>query len=302
MEREIRRVCPYCGKEIKSNEASTTCPQCGVVHHMQCWEKNSGCCTKGCAASGRYVKDISDIARMQHHKKSEVAQRPIVQPERPPRYKDTYKKRDIENERAVRPVPSIPQQPVEEQCDEYGFTPKGRMSEKMKSVVQDKLYYYDLKMSRLNLTGGKVSWNGSAFLFPVLWMAYRKMYLYALIAFGIAVLISMVGWIPGGMPIVIIQTILCIAFKICSGLLGNYLYKTHAEKVFQSGSAMNPDTQWEYYRRKGGTSRTAVVVASIIIEVATIVLLSISASIAINNIFNSFGKYNFLIDLLEELY
>lgn len=299
MEREIRRVCPCCGKEIKSNEGSTVCPQCGVVHHMQCWEKNNGCCTKGCAASGRYVRDISDIARMQHHKKTEViSQRERVDKERVRRERvDRERAERIERVDKIRNISSS--ESAKEQCDEYGFTtPKGRMSEKMKSIVQEKLYYYDLKMSRLNLTGGKISWNGSAFLFPVLWMAYRKMYLYALIAWGISIVITMIGWIP----IVgwLLRPILSIVYLVCSGMLGNYLYKIHAEKIYQNGSALNPDTQWEFYRRKGGTSRTSVVVALIIIVIVASALSFIGTMIGISSIINSLN-HGLFGDLLNEL-
>ena len=298
MDREIRKVCPYCGKEIKSNESYTVCPQCGVVHHMQCWEKNSGCCTKGCAASGKYVKDISEIAKMQHHKKSEVIPKPSVQqnPHQPYR-QPAYKNRDFDREQQIRrPVPVHPK-PVEDECDEYGFTSKGRMSEKLKSIVQEKTYYYDLKMTRLNLSGGKVSWNGSAFFLPVLWMAYRKMYLYALISLIISIAITMIGWIPSTAGWVF-QIIFGIAYHVCAGIFANYIYKYHIENVYQSGASMDADGQWEFYRKRGGTSRTAVVVACVIMWIVEVLLGIMGAAVFVSTFGDRFSGW---MDILDDI-
>lgn len=66
MSLEKKKRCPICTKEIELSESTTICPQCHVVHHASCWEKNNGCCTQGCIASGTNVRTLESIAAMQH--------------------------------------------------------------------------------------------------------------------------------------------------------------------------------------------------------------------------------------------
>ncbi len=45
------KICPYCRFPIKPGQEITTCPECGVPHHAECWQENGGCTTYGCRAS-----------------------------------------------------------------------------------------------------------------------------------------------------------------------------------------------------------------------------------------------------------
>lgn len=317
MQEEVRRVCPYCGKIITPQDAITQCPQCGVVHHRNCWEKNDGCCTRGCAAAGRNTKDISEIAKMQHRRKSEVSaqqreryvtptpQRHIVR-ERPEREK-TERERFVP-QKITKPV-NVP--PAEEKCDEFGYTEKGHLSEKLKSIVQDKTYYYDTKISALNRSGGKVSWNWAAFMFPLYWFAYRKMYLYSLIVAGVMVGITMLGWIPGMFGF-ILKWLLNIAFCVCSGIFANAIYKYHIENVYMEGSGMDADSQWIFFHKRGGTSKPAIFVAMFGWVIVKGLLAFIGSLIGIASLISSVQNGNFeenyiykfmenIINMLESL-
>ncbi len=42
------RVCPYCRFPLKEGVAIETCGSCGAVHHVECWQDNSGCSVTGC--------------------------------------------------------------------------------------------------------------------------------------------------------------------------------------------------------------------------------------------------------------
>lgn len=48
MEDYIGKICPYCKTEIKEGEEIKVCPECGIPHHLSCWEENHGCTTFGC--------------------------------------------------------------------------------------------------------------------------------------------------------------------------------------------------------------------------------------------------------------
>lgn len=314
MQEEVRRVCPYCGRIITPQDAVTQCPQCGVVHHRNCWERNSGCCTRGCAAAGQNTKDISEIAKMQHRRKSEVpAQQRYTPP--PPRHiaRERYDREKTERERTVpqQVIKTVNVPPAEEKCDEFGYTEKGHLSEKLKSIVQDKTYYYDSKISALNRSGKRVSWNWAAFMFPLYWFAYRKMYLYSLIVAGIMVGITMIGWIPGMFGI-ILSLLLNIAFNVCSGIFANAIYKYHIENVYMEGSSMDADSQWIFFHKRGGTSKPAIFVAmfgwgivrGLLAFISTMIGIASFISSVQNGSLNENSIYKFMeniINMLENL-
>ena len=44
--------CPLCMLPV-SGDGCVTCPECGTVHHISCWEQNGGCTTYGCPVVGK---------------------------------------------------------------------------------------------------------------------------------------------------------------------------------------------------------------------------------------------------------
>jgi predicted RNA-binding Zn-ribbon protein involved in translation (DUF1610 family) len=58
-------VCQICQTGIGPDEPCVTCPQCGQVHHRECWSEIGGCGTYGCAQAPA-------------HDKSGLAQQPIT--------------------------------------------------------------------------------------------------------------------------------------------------------------------------------------------------------------------------------
>lgn len=49
------RTCPYDQAVIKPGQDIVVCSQCGVAHHKECWEANSGCTTVGCSGTPEAV-------------------------------------------------------------------------------------------------------------------------------------------------------------------------------------------------------------------------------------------------------
>jgi len=55
--RHIGKKCPYCQTRIEEGEGLTVCPECGIPHHVECWNENGGCTVWGCrAAPGPVVR------------------------------------------------------------------------------------------------------------------------------------------------------------------------------------------------------------------------------------------------------
>jgi DNA-directed RNA polymerase subunit RPC12/RpoP len=53
LSKHIGKTCPYCLSPVKPAGDLTVCPECGIPHHVECWEENGGCTTWGCRAAPR---------------------------------------------------------------------------------------------------------------------------------------------------------------------------------------------------------------------------------------------------------
>ena len=51
------KTCPYCQFPIKGDSNLAICSQCGIPHHLECWQENGKCTTFGCR--GEMSKEIS---------------------------------------------------------------------------------------------------------------------------------------------------------------------------------------------------------------------------------------------------
>jgi hypothetical protein len=88
--------------------------------------------------------------------------------------------------------------------------------EDYRAFIGGKADYYLSKFRRFQAAGRDqfaVSWNWSAFFLGFIWMLYRKMYLWALLAF-------LITFTPVGFPLTMIAW----------GITGNYLYYLQARK------------------------------------------------------------------------
>lgn len=57
-------TCPICQTSIGTDEFAVTCPQCGQVHHRECWSEVGGCSTYGCKQAPQIEKtESTDQAR-----------------------------------------------------------------------------------------------------------------------------------------------------------------------------------------------------------------------------------------------
>ena len=81
--------------------------------------------------------------------------------------------------------------------------------------------YYMARFDKFNLVGGNfiLTWNWAGFLFPQIWLFYRKMYLYGLIVLLASFVIPAAGWFFSGLVV---------------GICGNYAYFTHAASKLQN--------------------------------------------------------------------
>jgi len=111
--------------------------------------------------------------------------------------------------------------------------------------------YYMSQWSRFKGTGKNLfeSWNWAAFFLTFFWLAYRKMYLYAIVI-SAAIFIVM-SILPGGFA-----SSLGIMVDVCLGVFGNKLYYDNSKKEIIKIKNSFPDlsNQEKAIVNKGGTS------------------------------------------------
>lgn len=108
--------------------------------------------------------------------------------------------------------------------------------------------YYLPKFRQFRQLNKTTSWNWAAFLFPLWWFVYRKMYLYALCAWGVNVLISSMTSGAGG-----------LAVRILAGVFGNYIYMYWLEEQMKQTKIMTPGEKMVFMQKKSGVNKGAVI-------------------------------------------
>jgi len=130
--------------------------------------------------------------------------------------------------------------------------------EAFKLFVGGKASHYLPKWKVFETMGKKVSWNSSAAFASTVWMAYRKMYLYALIFLGVGVVWSVAELKVGYNQLINLGV--SALYVLCLGILGNWLYYTHAKKKIAQIKAQFPEPEMQKSEiiKAGGTSRLAL--------------------------------------------
>jgi hypothetical protein len=144
---------------------------------------------------------------------------------------------------------------VQEKAASAGLFPE---EESLKLFVGEKASYYLPKWKLIGTMGKKKSWNVAAAFFEAFWMAYRKMYLYAGITLGLVIVWSIAELRLGSNHA--INSGISILFVMCFGMLGNWLYYTHAKKKIAQIKLEFPDPEVQKSEmiKAGGTSRLAL--------------------------------------------
>ena len=120
---------------------------------------------------------------------------------------------------------------------------------------------YLAKFDKFNYEGVDrfaVTWHWPAFLFNLWWLLYRKLYLWALIAF-------VVLCIPG----------LNLISSILFGIAGNYIYYKHAQKKIYALRAFDPSADISSELASiGGVNQWAMVLGIVVSSITGIIIIA----------------------------
>ncbi|MDQ7056660.1 MAG: DUF2628 domain-containing protein [Persephonella sp.] len=133
--------------------------------------------------------------------------------------------------------------------------------------------YYIEKFKKFEESGGALSWNWAAFFLGLLWVFYRKMYLYgAIILLGIFLIGALTAVGSNPLLSIGIQLWLWIGF----GAFGNYLYYTFVKKKvsYIQSQSKNEKEMIENLAKEGGTNFLAPVVFVILMMLLQILTVT----------------------------
>lgn len=129
--------------------------------------------------------------------------------------------------------------------------------------------YFEKKWLAAGKHAYKYSWNWVAFLFPGSWLAYRKMYLYSLLAIlgelALGIVLTLYP-LKSEFKSLLYETLLALIL----GLSCNYWYKLHAEKKVCeiADLGLTPEKTRDELIKQGGVSMSAAVIATLSYAIA----------------------------------
>ena len=152
--------------------------------------------------------------------------------------------------------------------DERFFDPADR---EVSSFLGKNQAYYFTQFNKMKDFNKNTSWNWGAFFFPVIWFAYRKMYLLAVIIAVIStVLNSMLSSAFVGNLIV----------GVALGLFANIKYLEYIQNTFiEADNLQSESSRRSYLEEKSGTSTLALVIAIHVTTGAILIPLFIFSSL-----------------------
>lgn len=170
-------TCPVCGRPFTERDDLVVCPACGAPHHRACWKKTGHC---------RYSKQHGTPEQWK----------------RPPRRDDEDARNcgncGCANEPEAAVCRKCGKSLLTEDEPDNSFQGKDRLlppltlpfstppprkepafngqpTEDITTFIGRRSDHYLSRFQMMRAQRGRISWNWAAFLFPVPWLAYRKM-------------------------------------------------------------------------------------------------------------------------------
>ena len=143
------------------------------------------------------------------------------------------------------------------------------------TVIQKNVEHYKESFKEI-LEGKKSSsWNWCAFLVPVSWSFYRKMYGVGSIIILINMAISAFNFLTADMELGILSMIIRAVVLIANAafaVYADYLYKIKTDKIIASAEGKSPAERKEYLKKSGGVS----VIACVLVLFFYLLLISLA--------------------------
>lgn len=159
-------ACPVCGKQFKEDDDIVVCPVCGTPHHRECYDKSGGCINSDIHDRG-YVYQSNDKTIVEENFTDENNDAPddILPGESE---EDAEKRKQIEEFKQIAFDINY--------ADKKEVTIAGQSSHIYERALGKKSDYYLSRFLYFDKLGRKIMFNFAAFLCPLAWACYRRVY------------------------------------------------------------------------------------------------------------------------------
>lgn len=303
-----RKQCAVCHAYLFDDDDIVYCPECGAPHHRDCYNAVGHCGD----AQNHGTAQQYDIVNGGDNGKAAVNEKIASDEEKltPGTVRCKFCGEEYDDGIPACPrcgAPRIPDGRGFVGIDMLGGVPgntdigEGVTAEEAKRFVFANTPRYIPRFAML-AAGKKASWNWLAFLFPWAWFASRKMYLYAVVtgiigaasvlltqplysalaAAGIntqqmanaAMLASSDIKLPAAaLALAAAGLVLNLVLRILCGIFGDGIYRRYVISGVKKINAESQDADADY-RRMGGVSLWALMIALLSVEYLPIILIS----------------------------
>lgn len=171
----IGEKCVLCGKVFEEGDDVVVCPECGSPHHRECYKKHNRC-------ANLYMHETGQKWKRSSVKNLSEAPTFIITAE-------DFEKQNAESDAGQ---PRIYNE--NDMMHDIGFNLNedmgGATLKEINEFVGTNQLYYIPVFKRMKDLGSKISFNFSCFLLPSFYFANRKMWLWAIIASVISVILN----------------------------------------------------------------------------------------------------------------
>lgn len=155
-------ICPVCNNAFKDGDDVVVCPDCGTPHHRECWKITGKCFNENLHGTDTPVELVE--AEIVDEIKEEAVEK---NPEKMAENRDFSNKNEIPEFLRTTEVQST--------------LIEGKPTVLYEIAVGKNQKYYIPRFAILNKLKNGISWNFMAFLVPLSWSLYRKMYKFSAI-------------------------------------------------------------------------------------------------------------------------
>lgn len=171
-------ICPVCKNGFNDSSDAVFCPECGTPHHRECWAKNGKCFNENLHGSPEIEKTYISSENTQE----------LEKPAEP------LKVEIKEDAKKFGPFSLEIKEPELKINPAQTFLIDGKPGVLYEVAVRKNQRYYIPTFMAISQTNKKaISWNFWAFLVPLAWSVYRKMYKLSAIILAVYMLIIGVG-------------------------------------------------------------------------------------------------------------
>ena len=165
--------CPACKNSFNDGDDVVFCPDCGTPHHRACWQENGRCFNEQLHGA----PDIEKTYKKQEQPEKIKAEEPVYTEIR-------------EEQKKFGPITLEIKEPELKINPSQTFLIDGKPSVLYDVAIRKNQRYYIphfMAISQANKKG--ISWNFWAFLVPLAWSVYRKMYKFAVLILAVYMLV-----------------------------------------------------------------------------------------------------------------